>query len=196
MNFFLLCLVHANNAALHCDKHVVKMILELTQMLWTAVHASGFNIKSIEHLRPYRKTHTFHPTAVWVRETPKNWAYTLRFAVELCREYTKRYGRTHKCLQHLRHLKMLGYLPPTLKNEIKSVRAPLPNGCTDFPLAMPEDCIVTNKLGVADAVLSHRHYKEMKNEEWKRKRKRGMQFTAAPKRKRKRVCLVEQYMLD
>ena len=52
-------------AEFHCDKHVVKMILETAQMLSTAHHElDGEN--AIEGI--YKATHKNHPSNVWVRE--------------------------------------------------------------------------------------------------------------------------------
>ena len=100
-------------AEMHVDKHCVKMILEYAQLLSTA-HRYLDGIPTIglsksgrkrtqyilsddrEHLL-YSATHINHPSAVWVRQSAMNyyWLYTL--LVELCKEYTYRYGKTHKC---------------------------------------------------------------------------------------------------
>ena len=73
MNIFYLDRDPVRAAQMMCDKHVVKMILETTQLLWTAVHVAGVKTSGI---RAYRKTHVWHPTAMWVRESPKNWKVT------------------------------------------------------------------------------------------------------------------------
>lgn len=79
------------------DKRLVKMVLETTQLLCTAINEHGGK-------SPYKTTHKNHPCAVWVRQTRCNYAWTLDLLAELCAEYTLRYGKTHKCEQYLLQL--------------------------------------------------------------------------------------------
>ena len=92
MNLFILDEDPVACARAHCDKHVVKMILETAQLLCTAHHALGTHPDDI----PYRKTHEGHPCAVWVRESEANYRYTVDHGAALCAEYTRRYERRHK----------------------------------------------------------------------------------------------------
>jgi len=92
MNLFILDEDPVACARAHCDKHVVKMILETAQLLCTAHHVLGADLETI----PYRKTHENHPCAVWVRESAGNYWWACMLALSLCREYTERYGRRHK----------------------------------------------------------------------------------------------------
>ena len=55
-------------AQYHCDKHVVKMILEYAQILCTVLHELGQEA-------PYRPTHRNHPCTVWARESLDNWIW-------------------------------------------------------------------------------------------------------------------------
>lgn len=91
MNIFYLHHVPDFAAKYHCDKHVVKMILETAQLLSTAHHLAGSATSEM-----YRPTHINHPSAIWVRKCWHNyhWAYDLLGA--LCSEYKKRYGKIHK----------------------------------------------------------------------------------------------------
>ena len=73
------------------DKRVVKMVLETAQILSTAVRAHGYNGDSV-----YKATHVNHPVVKWVCESRDNYMWTLKHFVALCREYTNRYGKTHK----------------------------------------------------------------------------------------------------
>ena len=166
MNLFLLHLKRKTNARMHCNRHVVKMVLETTQLLWTAVWMGGTDMTRFE-MTPYRKTHVWHPTSIWVRESPKNWAYALAFGLQLCKEYTRRYHKHHKCEAHLRYLRRLGYFPPVETREIKKQRGDMGNGCTPFPLAMPEECMLEGSDGRWDPVRSYSKYYEMKRAEWK-----------------------------
>lgn len=151
-------------------------------MLWTCVYMGGADMDTFL-LKPYRKTHQWHPTSIWVRESPKNWAYTIKFALDLCKEYTLRYHKCHKCKTHLLYLKRLGYFPPTETRDIKKPRGEIGNGCTPFPLAMPEECVVKNE-GTVDPVASYTKYYEQKRETWKAKG-RDMCWDSKPKKKSK-----------
>lgn len=137
-------------------------------MLWTAVWMSGADMTKFA-IKPYRKTHMWHPTGIWVRESPKNWAYTILFALELCKEYTRRYHKQHKCRVHLLYLRRLGYFAPAETREIKNARGDMHNGCTPFPLAMPEECVVVDHAGQVDPVGSYTKYYDTKRNEWKSK---------------------------
>ncbi len=165
MNLFLLSRSRRKGARMHCNRHVVKMILETTQLLWTGVHVGGVDVSNRTELKPYRKTHTWHPTAIWVRESPRNWSFAVSFGLELCKEYTRRYRKHHKCEAHLRFFRRLGYCPPLETRPIRHPRGAMVRGCTPLPLAMPESCVVYEK-GEPNAVESYRRYYALKNAQW------------------------------
>lgn len=73
------------------DKRVIKMALESTQMLSTAINECGGKA-------PYKSTHKNHPANVWTRQTRQNFDWLLAHAKALSTEYTYRYGKIHKCL--------------------------------------------------------------------------------------------------
>ena len=89
MNIFILDKNPRKAARMLCDQHVVKMILESAQMLCTACWESGIEA-------PYKSTHKNHPCTIWVRESLKNYDWLIKHANELCKEYTRRYNKTHK----------------------------------------------------------------------------------------------------
>jgi hypothetical protein len=136
-------LAHSPNdcAKMHCDKHVIKMILETAQLLSTAHHERGSTA-------PYKPTHRNHPSAVWVRSGVKQyrWAYSLLEA--LSAEYTLRYGKVHKtwerCSEALSE-------PPTAIHDIE---------WSEPPQCMPEECKHKS------AVIAYRRYYEFKRAEW------------------------------
>ena len=74
MNIFFLAIDPEECAKHHCDKHVVKMILELTQMLYTAHHILGTPKDSF--IDGYYKpiSNPKHPTSIWV-----GWTLTIIF---------------------------------------------------------------------------------------------------------------------
>lgn len=160
MNIFIL---HYNNricAIYHNDKHVVKMILEYAQILCTTqcvldgTKIEKFN-KNGKQLKPgytkpnekiYKPTHINHPCTIWTRESSENYMWLYNLFINLCDEYTYRYGKIHLCDQKFRNLLVN---PP--KN-IKSI------GLTRFPLAMPDECKIKRDNGTLDTIESYRNY--------------------------------------
>lgn len=139
MNLFLISILPKE--CIHiCDKHIVKMPLETAQMLYTAHHLQPGDSRPI---KPYRATHKNHPIAVWSRLCKNNYIFTARVGIELCKEYTFRYGKRHACQDHLDWL--LENLPSFENPEIPENYSSrffatqcIPSGCTPFPLAMPK----------------------------------------------------------
>jgi len=103
MNIFMLDSNPFNAARMHCDKHVVKMVLESAQMLSTAHHVLDGKDCGLQwdltNWKIYKATHKNHPSNVWVRETRHNYGWLYQLFVSLLREYKKRYNKTHKCEQ-------------------------------------------------------------------------------------------------
>lgn len=91
MNIFLLDLDIKKCAEYHCDKDVVKMILETAQLLCGVHHMSNEFSDP-----PYKLSHKNHPCAIWSRESLTNYLYLCELGLELCKEYTYRYGKRHK----------------------------------------------------------------------------------------------------
>jgi hypothetical protein len=88
MNIFILDSNLKKAAQDLCDKHIVKMPLETAQMLQTALSAH----KSVT----YKPTHKNHPCSLWVSSSRENFTWAALHGLEMCAEYTKRYGRVHK----------------------------------------------------------------------------------------------------
>jgi len=103
------------------NKHVVKMILESAQLLCTAHRVldgvqiivkskNGHNLKKWQHNNKYydellyKSTHVNHPSAIWVRESSKNYNWLYQHFIALGNEYKNRYGKTHKSIAELRFL--------------------------------------------------------------------------------------------
>ena len=98
MNIFFLSWSPREAAQLHCDKHVVKMIIESAQLLYSAhwlLHPEGLLPTA------YRLAHKNHPCSIWVRESLTNYLWLCSLGWWLCKEYTYRYGKTHKTEQHI-----------------------------------------------------------------------------------------------
>lgn len=113
MNIFYLHKDPQIAAQMHVDKHCVKMILESCQLLCTAHRmldgdqimgktATGRNVKRwvLSDERNdvlYSATHVNHPSAVWCRSGSENYMWLWVLLDELCKEYTYRYEKIHKC---------------------------------------------------------------------------------------------------
>ena len=138
MNIFVLDQDVDVAAQWHVDRHVVKMPLETAQMLCTARHELGCTPESI----PYRKTHTNHPCSVWARKSLANYKWLCDMGIALCKEYTHRYGKVHKCE---------AIIEDCIKNTpVHNVFEYLE--LTPFPQAMDEE------YKMSDPVIGYRNY--------------------------------------
>lgn len=114
MNIFLLDFDVKKCAEYHCDKHCIKQILEHTQILCSVHHVNG-------NEAPYKLTHKNHPCSIWARESLSNYLYLCELTLELCNEYTYRYGKRHKtmevliwCIANRPNIKDIGFTTPPL----------------------------------------------------------------------------------
>lgn len=155
MNIFFLDKNPQVAAKMHCNKHVVKMILETAQLLSTAHRildgelyidsSSGRKIKrwkldSSRGTSLYKATHINHPSSQWVRESSENYKWLFRLFVNLCDEYTFRYNKQHKT--------------ELLKYHLIHLPDNIPEGqFTEPPQAMPGYCKVQG-----DSVQAYRNY--------------------------------------
>lgn len=100
MNIFFLSRSPKDAAKLHCDKHVVKMIIETAQMLYSAHWTLN-----PEGLLPtaYKLAHKNNPCSIWVRTSLTNYLWLASLGRWLCNEYNYRYGadKLHKTEQHI-----------------------------------------------------------------------------------------------
>lgn len=90
MNIFVLDIDPKVCASYHCDKHVVKMVLETAQILSSALHING--VTEV----PYKPTHLGHPCVKWAASSRQNFNWLLQLGFWLSTEYTTRYGKVHK----------------------------------------------------------------------------------------------------
>jgi len=113
MNIFYLDSEPKKCAQQHVDKHCVKMILEYAQLLSTAHRIidghpmegrsqSGrrktvYSLPDSRDTALYSATHINHPSAVWVRQSDKNYDWLFSLFQALMDEYTYRYGKVHAC---------------------------------------------------------------------------------------------------
>lgn len=162
MNLFLLSWCVEQCAKWHFDKHVVKMIVELAQLLSTAHWELVSPEVSEEKERLfvwqqekllYRATHRNHPCAVWVRAHPNNYRFTCRLAKALCNEYYHRFG-VDKYHRHLTET-IIDHLIENEPKRFPPCFAALvgPHQVTQPAQAMPVEYKVAG-----DAVAAYRNY--------------------------------------
>ena len=68
------------------------MPLETAQMLSTTLNHYGL-------VSPYKPTHKNHPCTMWTKASRENFLWLCELGIQLCAEYTYRYGRVHACQQ-------------------------------------------------------------------------------------------------
>ena len=124
MNIFHLDKNPIRCALYHCDKHVVKMILETSQMLSTAYQKYAGENGSL-----YKSSYPNHPMTLWVGETYKNFGWTLLLGESLGFQYTHRYNKRHKSMR------IIDYFFKNLdwKDKLPKGKQTLP------PLCMPDE---------------------------------------------------------
>lgn len=116
MNIFYLHTSPQKAAQMMCDKHIIKMILESIQLLWSCHYSVN---EDLSHLKltivPYRKTHFNHPSAVWVRTDVSHYVWLVLHVKELHNVYYQHFGqKMHKSYPHILFLEE--NVPP-LENE-------------------------------------------------------------------------------
>lgn len=138
MNIFILDENVDTCAKYHCDKHVVKMILESVQMLCTVGHTIG----APEPF--YKKTHVKHPCTLWVMESKQNALFLVELIHALDNEYRNRFKHTNS---HLSVRKLNDYGVERIIDLLPDINR------TNFAQCMPEQYKVDN-----DAVSAYRNY--------------------------------------
>lgn len=149
-------------AQYHCDKHVVKMIIEYAQLLSTAHRildgkeyvdsSSGRKIKrwKLPDDRDnfvYKASHVNHPSAIWARQNEAQYTWLFCLWIRCLNEYTHRYGKEHAC-------EKLRFVLVNLPNNIP--KCP-PEKFSEPPQAMPDDCKST-----ISSIDAYRQYYIMK----------------------------------
>lgn len=144
MNIFILSENPQRAAQYHCDKHVVKMVLESAQLLCSAHHIAGHvEWKDKDpHVGPipiYHLSHPSHPCTLWAVKSVGNYLWLLELFEELLKEYTKRYKKIHSCSRLLPALRLIPQGLPRIPR-------------TEFVTVMPDEYVSQ------DPVESYRRY--------------------------------------
>ena len=93
MQIFILDTNPKQSAQWLCDKHVVKQILESAQILTHVAHHFG---SKTPPYKDFPKQYHKHPCTIWTKESKQNYLWLIEHALEICKEYTARYGKIHK----------------------------------------------------------------------------------------------------
>lgn len=146
----------------HCDKHVVKMIIEYGQLMSTAhrvldgkeyIDLTANNRKIKRWLLPdsredilMKASHINHPSGVWTRQSDSNYTWLCQMWYALCKEYTYRYDKIHSVETRL--VDTIFRLPNNISEGVFTEPTP----------AMPDECKIVN-----DSLASyHKYYNEKK----------------------------------
>ena len=151
MNIFFLHRCPRKAARYAVDKHVVKMLLETCQLLYTCHHAVGSTALTTAPCRKgtadrgYKKLNPNHPCGKWLRASSVHYLWLSSYGMALVAEYRHRFDpllrkAAHACQEHIEWLHYNP--PPTLQN----------HGWQTPALAMPD----VYKSG--DPVASYRRY--------------------------------------
>jgi hypothetical protein len=137
VNIFYLSDVIETCCRFHCDKHVVKMIVESTQILSVIARQHGVSIQDA----PYSLRQMKHPCVVWTGSSLSNWKWLKEFTLALNEEYKYRYDKVedHKSAGIARMIPA----PVTLTDI----------GITERPQCMPDQYKV-----LGDPVAAYRNY--------------------------------------
>jgi hypothetical protein len=84
-----------------CDAHVIKICTEAAQMLSWAALSHGAKPNGFYGIPPSSKK---HPVTLWVCQNSSNYRWTWEYAMALCNEYTKRFGKIHETSKVLARL--------------------------------------------------------------------------------------------
>lgn len=144
MNIFAVHSDPSKAAQMLCDRHVVKMTLETTQILST-VHRvidgdADYQLPDERNEYLYKVTHVKHPCVQWASTNQANYQWLAQHGIALAYEYFHRYDKFHAC-----HEKLV-WLQDNMPHNL------LDGELTPFVLAMPDD------MKCSHPVLSYRRY--------------------------------------
>jgi len=112
MNIFYIDSDPISSAQQLADDHIRKMQIESAQMCCTAHWSVG-------NEAPYKRAHYNHPSTKWTRESIQHYRWLVQHGLEICSEFTKRYGKLHKsqavlewCRDNEPNLPDNGFTPP------------------------------------------------------------------------------------
>ena len=167
MNIFVLSKDPQEAARFHCNKHVVKMILESSQMLCTShwmhlLESKGKKLTDFKRVRdaqqwlfentpkeaqpPWKMSHVRHPCTIWTNKNISNYMWHLNLCESLLTEYTLRYKKNHKSEV------VAKWLRKNIPVNIESAEL------TNFVVCMKDEYKIYQEDSRLDPVASYRNY--------------------------------------
>lgn len=156
MNIFYLNHDTKQCAEYHVDRHVTKMVLEYAQLLSTAHRVldgvstigltstgrkkTSFVLSDARDAILYSATHINHPSAIWVRQSDKNYDWLFSLFQALMTEYTYRYGKTHAC------------------SKLEMFLARIPNNIPQKPFTEPTPAMPPELKVTGNSIASYKNY--------------------------------------
>mgnify|MGYP000586732918 CR=1 FL=1 len=163
MNIFFTNECPIQTAREHCYVHRNKQIVEYCQLLSTAHHELDGEQAPVGI---YKRTHTNHPSAIWVRQSADHYEWVWECAMMLCQLYTERTGKVHKTQQIL---ESISSAPINLNY----------NGFVKPPVAAPDEFKAIAVFG--DVAKAYQKYLCTKFDEWlSRERPMRVEFDTIP----------------
>lgn len=167
MNIFVLSKDPQEAARFHCNKHVVKMILESSQMLCTShwlrlLESKGKKLTDFKRVcdaqqwlfentpkevqPPWKMSHVRHPCTIWTNKNISNYMWHLNLCESLLAEYTLRYKKNHKSEN------VAKWLRKNIPVNIESAQL------TNFAVCMKDEYKIYQEDSRLDPVASYRNY--------------------------------------
>jgi len=172
MNLFILSLKFKECAEFMFDKHISKILLEIVQMLCSAIQIIDEENDVKNKIKLYKISHKNHPVTIWMRASLDNYMWALELVEAMHDEWKYRYDhpadKMHKSYIVAKCLK---------ENAPSADKFPM-RGLTKFALAMPIECQSD------DPIESYRKYYQTADKQkiasWKKRGKpEWYQFTPA-----------------
>jgi len=130
MQMFVLDYDIEENAKFYVDKHIVKIPLELGQMISTVYHVLDY--KYLPNFIFQKASYVNHPCNIWIRKTLSNFEYACKLGLALYNEYQYRYNKPEK-MQRVKKIFKYGLnFSPAIEKQLDIL--------TPFAQAISEDC--------------------------------------------------------
>ena len=125
MNIFVLHALAEVNARMHCDVHVVKMLVETAQILYSVLRLWKIHLGFVRPIRcslnykrkagrvalevapnsAYKLAHPGHPVVLWAAAARPHAQWLLDLGLSLADQFRRRYGGEHGSARHLQDMR-------------------------------------------------------------------------------------------
>ena len=151
---------------MYCDQHVIKILLEIVQMLYTAWHVSGIPEDwnpplSKKGSKGYKVAHPNHPMTMWVRSSFSTYTFATKLGMALAKEYNYRFKKCHACTKHIL------WLSKNAPSSFSGTRSPTAYyGRLGIPQCMPKE-----HHNIDPVFAYHSYYKTKTFGKWTKRNK-------------------------